>query len=264
MHNAHTPSMWHQEFTFSKKPNSSPSPFWTRSKPPPTSPGRKDGKTNDYNRVFAFFLGPEKHKEQGLWQAPLFGCPASEETAPAGEMKVGGVGQGGQENGGSVGVGGGEVGALCVWGVKRATEMAGDEDGPALAAITHVAWSYGPISTKTNYRRGNFTDRKNLSPSGTLPLRDFTQPLWAALRRENPLRGRRPTTPAPWWMGRRRCGSEVRGELFCFYFFMLSEAYSQDLLLFLYLAAAVIYCSAATERISIWEKKKKWIVWQNK
>lgn len=72
-----------------------------------------------------------------------------------------------------VGVGGG----LCVWSVKRATEMAGDEDGPALAAITHVAWSYGPISTKTNYRRGNFTDRKNLSPSGTLPLRDFTQPL---------------------------------------------------------------------------------------
>lgn len=64
-----------------------------------------------------------------------------------------------------------------MWGVKRATEMAGDEDGPALAAITHVAWSYGPISTKTNYRRGNFTDRKNLSPSGTLPLRDFTQPL---------------------------------------------------------------------------------------
>ncbi|CAB1433533.1 unnamed protein product [Pleuronectes platessa] len=60
---------------------------------------------------------------------------------------------------------------------KRATEMAGDEDGPALAAITHVAWSYGPISTKTNYRRGNFTDRKNLSPSGALPLRDFTQPL---------------------------------------------------------------------------------------
>lgn len=55
--------------------------------------------------------------------------------------------------------------------------MAGDEDGPALAAITHVAWSYGPISTKTNYRRGNFTDRKNLSLSGTLPLRDFTQPL---------------------------------------------------------------------------------------
>lgn len=90
---------------------------------------------------------------------------------------MGGVGQGGQENGGSVGVGGGEVGALCVMGVKRATEMAGDEDGPALAAITHVAWSYGPISTKTNYRRGNFTDRKNLSPSGTLPLRDFTQPL---------------------------------------------------------------------------------------
>lgn len=69
------------------------------------------------------------------------------------------------------------VGALGVWGVKRATEMAGDEDGPALTAITHVAWSYGPISTKTNYRRGNFTDRKNLSPSGTLPLRDFTQPL---------------------------------------------------------------------------------------
>lgn len=68
-------------------------------------------------------------------------------------------------------------GMWCAGGVKRATEMAGDEDGPALAAITHVAWRYGPISTKTNYRRGNFTDRKNLSPSGTLPLRDFTQPL---------------------------------------------------------------------------------------
>lgn len=87
----------------------------------------------------------------------------------------GGRGCGGKENGECVGLG--WVGVLCVGGVKRATEMAGDEDGPALAAITHVAWRYGPISTKTNYRRGNFTDRKNLSPSGTLPLRDFTQPL---------------------------------------------------------------------------------------
>lgn len=56
-----------------------------------------------------------------------------------------------------------------MWGVKMATEMAGDEDGPALAAITHVAWSYGPISTQTNYRRGNFMDKKNLSPSGAPP-----------------------------------------------------------------------------------------------
>lgn len=221
MHNAHTPSMWHQEFTLSKKPNSSLSPFWTRSKPPPTNPSRKDGKTNDYNRVFAFFLGPEKHKEQGLWQAPLFGRSASKETAPAGEMKVGGVGQGGQGEWRVCGFGLG--GVVCVWGVKRATEMAGDEDGPAPAAITHVAWRYGPISTKTNYRRGNFTDRKNLSPSGTLPLRDFTQPLWASLRRENSLRGQRPTIPVPWWMGRRRRGSEVRGELFCFHSFILSE-----------------------------------------
>lgn len=63
-------------------------------------------------------------------------------------------------------------GELYVCGVKRAMEMAGDEDCPALPAITHVACSYGPISTKTNYRRGNFMDRKNLSPSGTLPLRD--------------------------------------------------------------------------------------------
>lgn len=87
-------------------------------------------------------------------------------------MKVGGgEGQGALKNG-SV-----WVGALGVWSVKRATEMAGDADGPTLTAITHVAWGYGPISTKTNYRRGNFTDRKNLSPSGTLPLRDFTQPL---------------------------------------------------------------------------------------
>lgn len=113
MHNAHTPSMWHQEFTLSKKPNSSLSPFWTRSKPPPTSPSRKDGKTNDYNRLFAFFLDPEKHKEQGLWQAPLSGRSASKETAPAGEMKVGGVGQGGQENGECVGAGGGVVCVGC-------------------------------------------------------------------------------------------------------------------------------------------------------
>lgn len=92
MYNAHTLGMWHQEFTFSKKPNSLLCRFWTGSKPPPTGPGRKDGKTNDYNRVFAFFLGLEKHKEQGQWQAPLFGCSASEETAPAEEMKVGGLG----------------------------------------------------------------------------------------------------------------------------------------------------------------------------
>lgn len=89
MDNAHTPSMWHQEFALSKKSLIPPWVlFWTRSKPPPTRPSRKDGKTNDYNRLFAFFLGPEKHKEQGLWQAPLSGCSASEETAPAGEMKV--------------------------------------------------------------------------------------------------------------------------------------------------------------------------------
>lgn len=55
--------------------------------------------------------------------------------------------------------------------------MAGDEDSPALASLTHVAGSCGPISTKTNYRTGNFMDRKNLSPSGALPPRDFTQPL---------------------------------------------------------------------------------------
>lgn len=33
--------------------------------PPPTSHSRKDGKTNDYNRLFAFFLSPEEHKGQG-------------------------------------------------------------------------------------------------------------------------------------------------------------------------------------------------------
>lgn len=108
------------------------------------------------------------------------------------------------------------------WRVSRgAREMAGDEDSPALAAITHVAWSYGPISTKTNYRRGNFTDRKNLSPSGALPLRDFTQLLWASLRGENSLRGWRPTPPQPRWMERRRWGHKlVRiGSTFTFFIF---------------------------------------------
>ena len=62
-------------------------------------------------------------------------------------------------------------------GVKRAKEMAGDEDRPAFPAIGRVAWSSGQVGTKTNYRKGNFTDRENLSPSGTLPLKDFTQPL---------------------------------------------------------------------------------------
>lgn len=163
-----------------------------------------------------------KNTENKAWQAPLFGHSASEETALLERWKWGvwdredrriecvGVGRWGW--------------TVCVWGVKRATEMAGDEDGPALTAITHVAWSYGPISTKTNYRRGNFTDRKNLSPSGTLSLRDSTQPKWASLRRENSLRGWRPTIPAPWWMRGRSCGSEVREELFCFHSFTLSEA----------------------------------------
>lgn len=35
-------------------------------KPQPTGPGKKDGKINDYNGVFAFFLDSEKNKEQGL------------------------------------------------------------------------------------------------------------------------------------------------------------------------------------------------------
>lgn len=109
IYNAHTPSMWHEEFTLSEK---SRIPFWVPfepgQSPPPTSHSRKDGKTNDYNRLFAFFLSPEEHKEQGLWQAPLFGCSASKETAPAGEMKVGGgEGQGALEKrecvGGGVG-----------------------------------------------------------------------------------------------------------------------------------------------------------------
>lgn len=110
--NAHTPSMWHEEFTLpEKKGQFLFESFLNQVKaPPPTSHSRKDGKTNDYNRLFAFFLSPEEHKEQGLWQAPLFGCSASKETAPAGEMKVGGgEGQGALKNGECVG---GGVGCL--------------------------------------------------------------------------------------------------------------------------------------------------------
>lgn len=152
-------------------------PFEPSQRPHPQTPSRKDGKTNDYNGVFAFFLGPKKTQRTRPVTSSIIWLLCQWEDSSCWRDESGGEGD------------------ACVWGVKRATEMAGDEDGPALTAITHVAWSYGPISTKTNYRRGNFTDRKNLSPSGTLPLRDFTQPLWASLRRENSLRGQQSNTP---------------------------------------------------------------------
>lgn len=55
---------------------------------------------------------------------------------------------------GGCGIGRTEEWRMCEWGVERgyvcgvkmARKMAGDEDGPALAAITYVAWSSGPIS----------------------------------------------------------------------------------------------------------------------
>lgn len=82
----HTHQAWDIKNSLSVKKSPVPAwvPFEPGQSPPPTSPSRKDGKTNDYNRLFAFFLDPEEHKEQGLWQAPLFGRSASKKTAPAG------------------------------------------------------------------------------------------------------------------------------------------------------------------------------------
>lgn len=212
--NAHTPSMWHEEFTLPEKtPNSFLSPFWTRSKPPhPQATAERMGKLMTTIDCLHFSWAPKNTKNKACDKLHyLVALPVRRQLLLE-RWKWVGARDREHWRMGSV-----WVGAMGVWSVKRATEMAGDEDGPTLTAITHVAWSYGPISTKTNYRRGNLTDRKNLSPSGTLPLRDFTQPLWASLRMENSLKGQYPTVPAPWWMRRRSCGSHFREELFCFH-----------------------------------------------
>lgn len=48
------------------------------------------------------------------------------------------------------------VGGLCVWDVKRATEMAGDEDGPALAAITQCRVELRAHQHKDKLSQGEF------------------------------------------------------------------------------------------------------------
>lgn len=47
-------------------------------------------------------------------------------------------------------------GGLYVWGVKRATEMAGDEDGPALTAITQCRVELRAHQHKDKLSQGEF------------------------------------------------------------------------------------------------------------